>query len=418
MSIFDQLVKGLRYSAYVPSSLGNYFAGRVGGNNGPGVTPSAPPIVGGTPNSGPLGNPPFQLPVIQPEDPMQNYLNQLLRGVNAGRPDIDSLAELRARASKQAGLQFDPEIQALIGERNATKGRATRNRKEIGSLYGDLADEYLGDIKTSKKQTAEAKKTEKAAYNQLQKDLTGQYSKQLDNQSEELKDLGLSAALGESTKGQKEDLGFLKSLNATESGAQQRAIDLAGLGDASFYQKGSNIAKHEGAETISDLMTQLEEYMRQTGGQLSSLKGQKASAVEQLFNQFQNQQGDANTQFENNRWNRLLQIAQLQRSLTNDQISQMGQGQEMPSKGLEGALGLLNQSLGGNSQNSVNAFMNLLQTQEFREGRFQSKDKQVVKMTPENAAYQARQYALQHKLSPQETDALVKSVYAYYGKLR
>ena len=425
MALFDSLIDKLKYGAYFPTQAGSAIAGLINRNNSPGVTPAQPPrVIGSGPGLESDRSPFGMLPnVANPnltQDPMQNYLNQLLRGLDAGRPNAMSIAELRNQARKQASLQFDPEIEALIGERSATKSRAGKNKRRLTSLYGGLADDYLADVKTSKKQTKEAKNAESQAFKQLQKDLAGQYSAQLEAQSKELSDLGVEAALGEATKGQKEDQSFLANLNATESAAQQRAIDLSGLADASYYQKGSNIARHEGTEAVTDLMSRLEDYLRQTGTQLSSLRGQKASAIEQLVNSMQTNQSNQASQFEQNRWGRLMQVAQLQRALTNDQIAQMGAGaqQKVPSRGLEGALGILNQSLGGNDGNASSALMNLLQSQEFREGRFESKNKQIVEMTPNNAAYLARQYASKNKLSAQETDALIKAVYAYYGKLR
>lgn len=425
MSVWNDITRWL----YDPMKLGESFARHMvtqdlAERKRPVIGPTGPVKTGGLETDrSPFGLLPVAGGPSSPfaRDPMQDYLNQLLRGLNvAGRPQIQSVQELRAQAAKQAGLQFDPQINALIGERSATKSRAGKNRKEIGSLYSGLADEYLGDVKTSKKATNEAKKAEKSAFDQLQKSITGEYSSQLDNQSQELKNLGLGAALADSTKGQKEDLDFLRGLNSTESAAQQRSIDLSGLADTSYYQKGSDVAKHEGAETISDLMSQLEDYMRQTGSDLTSLRGQKAGTIENLFNQLQSGQANNESEFENQRWNRLLQIAQFQRGLQNDSLSQMAAGSKTntPTKGLEGAFAVLQDSLGGNSQRSINGLMNLLQQQQFREGRFESGNKDIVEMTPENAAYMARQYASQQKLSPQETDALVKAVYAYYGKLR
>ena len=421
MGIIDSLVDKLKYGAYLPTQAGRAIGGML--QQSPGVTPATPPRVIG-PSGLESDRSPFgMLPnVANPmaQDPMQNYLNQLLRGMDAGRPDALSIQELRAKANKQAGLQFDPAIQALIGERSRAKKRAGRNKKEIGSLYEGLARDYLGDAKTSKAQTKEAKKAEQDAYKQLQKDLAGQYAGQLDDQSKEMENLGIEAAFSESTKGQREDMDFLRALNATESGAQQRAIDLTGMADLGYFQKGSNVAKQEGNEAITDLMTRLEDYLSESGTQLSGLRGQKASAIAELMNSMEMRQDDKVSQFEADRWNRLLQIAQLQRAVTNDQISQMAagaKGTELPSKGLEGAMGILGQSL-PNSENASSALMNLLQTQEFRENRFEGANDQIVKMTPNNAAYLARQYASKNKLTPQETDALVKAVYAYYGKLR
>lgn len=427
MAIFDDIVNKLKWTAPVPTALAWLATRPVGGGGGNkrGVITAQPPIVGGG-GSGQLetDRSPFgMLPQVSGalgRDPMQDYLNQLLRGINAGQPSPLSIQELRNRATRQASLQFDPEIRALISERGATKKRAGKNKQELRSMFGSLAAEYLDDAKTSKAETKQAKKEEAAALKQLQKDLAGQYSAQLDSQAEEMRNLGIDAAFDESTQGQREDLEFLRNLSATESAAQQRAIDLSGQADASFYQKGSGIAKLEGAENISDLMQQLEDYLRQTGSQLSSLRGQKASAIEQLFNQMQSDQSSQAIQFENNRWQRLLSIAQLQRALQNDaaaNMRRMAQGGEMPSRGLEGALAIINQSV-GNDPTTTSALMNLLQTQQFREGRFESGNKEIVKMTPENAASMAREYAAAQKMTPQQTDALIKAVFAYYGKLR
>lgn len=430
MGVFDSLLKQLQALGTVPSTASNAvmtpynwlinqaFPGP--GSNG--QSPSVGATLNQTPQPGAPGSPlnpnaPFQLPQIKPVDPMESYLEQLMRGLNSGKPSMLSLQQMRERATQQAGAEFDPQISALYGEMSRTKKRAGKNKAELGSLYGGLADSYLGDVRASEKNTKAAKAEEKRAYQQLQKQVSSDYGNQFKDQSSELKSLGLGAALGESTQGQKEDLNFLNSLNATESGAQQRSLDSMGMSDANYYRQGRGLAEQRGAEDISDLMSRLDDYLSETGGQVSGLKGQKSSAIQQLVQQMQTGQSDNQQQFEGQRWNRLLQLAQFQNQLASQQAKAQMPG-EIPSKGLEGAYGVLGGAPGTNSQKTINALMNLLQTQPFREGRFEAGNKQIVDMTPENAAYQARAYASQNGLNSSETDALIKAIYAYYGKLR
>jgi hypothetical protein len=428
MGVFDSLLKQLQALGGVPGEVSKGIMTPYNWliNQGFGGSSGQSPSVGGTlnapPQPGQPGSPlnpgsPFQLPLIKPVDPMESYLEQLLRGLNAGKPSMLSLQEMRERAAKQAGAEFDPQISALYGEMSRTKTRAGKNKKELGSLYGNLADSYLGEVQGSKQNTKAAKQAEAQAYKQLQKQVSSDYGNQFKEQSAELKALGIEAALGESTKGQKEDLQFLNAINATESGAQQKALDLTGLADANYYQQGRGLAQQRGAEDISDLMARLNDYLSEAGTQVAGLKGQKSSAIEQLVQQMQSGQTDNQQQFENQRWNRLLQLAQFQNQLAS-QAAKAGAPSEVPSKGLEGAYGVLGGAPGTNSQKTISALMNLLQTQPFREGRFEAGNKQIVDMTPENAAYQARAYASQNGLSAAEADALVKAVYAYYGKLR
>lgn len=340
---------------------------------------------------------------------LEYTIKKLIAGMDAGKPKMLSDQEIKARAQSEAGIQYGPQIKAIQAEMARAKTSAGRNQKSLGKIYANLAGSYSGDVKTSAANTKAAKASESAALKELQGSVSGNYSKQMGDQAAEMSKLGISDALPSSTANQKADLQFLSKLNQTGSAAQQQNIDLQGLGDKSYYQQGSGIAKTEGAESITDLTSQLTDYLNQQGSQLGAVKGQQASATSQLMNQLRSGQSDSYGKWDSDRWGRLLQLAQLQES-----IAKQSGTAKTPTKGMSGALSYLQSALPDSSR-SASALNNVLQSQETIDNRRQAKNGDLLKQNPYSMVAQARDYAAKNNLSAEETDALVMSLYTFYG---
>lgn len=345
-----------------------------------------------------------------------NYQQQLFEmlnaGLNSGAPSTLTPQQVRAAAQQQAGLQFDPQIAAINAEMARAKTQTGQNTKQLSDLYGQLANSYGPDVKTAKANNAAAKQAEASALKQLQSQVGGQYQDSQNQQKTELTKLGLQDILPSTTANQKADLQFLGNLNNTESAAQQRALDLQGQADQSFYQQGRGIAQTEGAQNISDLTNALGQYLNQEGTQLSSLQANKAAAVNSFMNQMQNSQNDAVSKFQQSRWDNALKLLQAYDTMTK------GQTNQQTPKGWLGALNILQNSQGTSGyQGLSDQFHNLLDQPDFRQGQFQGANGTMYKMTPEQAANEARSWAQQQGLSSADTLALVNSVVARYGGL-
>lgn len=368
-------------------------------------------------------NLPQKAPAYEPSL-AETLLQQLIAGLGANQPKMLSLEEITNQANQQAGSQYNPQIQAIRDLIRDAKGDAKANKKDIQALYKDLAGGYREDNAWLQKELKTAKSGETEALEALGINLTGQYDQQKADMAANFANLGISDSLPLATAGMGSDQDFLNSLNQTESAAQQRYYDSIAASNNSYFTKGASIANQRGVESIEDLMASLAGYIDQARGEISTLQGQKSSTAQDIINQMQQSQSQAASQ--NDSWDQMAQLLGIVNSMNNTQYQQQmdmlqlqnqGQGQvKLPSEGISGAQAVLQQMLGGGSQNAVSALQNFLQTVTQREGSFVGANGQANKMTPTQAAFEARKYADTMKLSPQERDALVQAVYAYYGK--
>lgn len=349
-----------------------------------------------------------------PQDSLlSGIFNQLLQGLQSNAPKMPSPEEILLQATKTAASQYDPQISAIRKEMGITKGRAGRNKAELGAMYGGLADSYGGDVKASKKQYAAYRKQQKADLKDLQGELAGDYSDSVTAQNKEFQDLGVEAAAPEAAAGQNKDLQYLEKMAAVEGGAQANALNLQGAADESYYREGRGIAGLEGSEAKRDLMAQLSDYLQQRGGDLSGLQGQKKSAIEMLKAQLNQQAAEQQSKYAESTWDNLYKLAGLRMQMNN----QGGGQQKQYSTGLLGANQALKDSLGATrGENLSGVLQQLLTQQPFREGRIKSGG-ETIKLTPEQAASYAANYADQQGLANTEKLALVQAVLAYYGRM-
>lgn len=356
----------------------------------------------------------------------QKLIQQLLAGLNAGKPVVKTPDQIKKEAASTIGMQFNPQIKSIQQLMTDARKDSGLNAKDIKALYADLAGSYDADAKFAQNEIAKAKADEVKSLGGLQSRNDQQYNGQMADQAAEFQKLGIQDALPQATKNQVDDRAFLNSLNNTESAAQQRFLGDMGLSESNYYRRGAGIAQQRGNESVESLLGNVDQYLKQEGGQLSDLQGQKGSAISQLVSQMTQANNSAYGSWDSDRWSRMAQMLGLLNQSDsqnfNQQMallkaSQAGQGGNAPTKGIEGAYGVLSKLLGNNSGNTISALQNFLQGQTQREGTFRDPNNQPRDMTPQQAAYEARQYGTQMKLSPAEIDALVQSVYAYYGKL-
>lgn len=346
---------------------------------------------------------------------LQQLLQQLTQNAQMGSPTLGAqqLAEIARTAQKQASSQYDPQIEAIRREMGITKGRAKSNSKELKALYGGLANSYAGDVEASRKSYAAYGKQEKQDLKELQGMLGKDYGKALAAQNKEFSDLGISAASAEAGSQQREDLDYLQKLSAVESQSQQNALSQMGAGEETYYREGRGIAGLEGNNAVSDVMSQLNDYLTQRSGDITGLEGQRAAAVEQLKSQLQGQAQQQLQQAQQENWDRFYKLA----GLYNTIAGSGGQGPKQYTRGLLGANQLLGDQLGATRGGQVaGTLQELLGQQPFREGRVKSGN-DYIKMTPEQAASYAASYADQQGLSSTDKLALVQAVLAYYGRM-
>lgn len=373
-----------------------------------------------------------QLQQQQQASTRDTLFQQLLVGLNAGQPQQMSIEDIRKQAAASINPQYNPQINAIKELMGDARSSAKANAKDIKALYADLAGSYKEDSAWMKKELQGLKGDEAKALGALQQTIDTQYDTQAEDMANEFQKLGIEAAYPTATEGMRSDADFLNALTQTESGAQQRLYDSMLANNAGFFAQGSSIARQYGAEAAQRLFANLDSYLTDSRTQISTLEGQRAGALSELINSMQQSQTGSMAQWDSDRWSRMAQLYQMLGTSENQDFNQQLQlmklqqqmaggnspEQQQATRGIQGAYGVLQGLLGEQSTNAISALQNFLQSTTQRTGSFEGENGDYYDMTPQQAAFEARKFAAQSKLTPAETDALVQAVFAYYGKLR
>ncbi len=358
------------------------------------------------------------LPVIDPLGDLNEIYKQLLNNLGS-MPTVMSDKKIRQLAMDQIKMQFDPQIKALKGEMAERKKRYAANKAEVKDLYSDLANQYRSERTNSANGYSDAL-NQNAQREQAFNETTQQnYDNSLESMTDEFSKLGIGDVAQVAYPEQQQDLQYQQTLNAAENDAFDRYLSAQQSSSNDLYSKMAANAGYHGAETIEDLLSELNTSLDSTSGQISTLNSQKSTGLSSLIAQLQQQQQERIAKAQQERFQNLLasggfgmDIAKLQQSM--QQASAQNQ-QKVPTSGLLGANQIL--ASGSDPTKLSGAFQQLLQQQEFREGRFKAADGTIVKLSGPQAAQYAAQMAQQMGLSPQDTTALVNAMYAYFGQL-
>lgn len=351
-------------------------------------------------------------------DPLELIYKQLLANSQMSSSTMSD-KDIRKLAEEQIRAQFDPQIKALKQDMAERQQRFNQNKDVVQDLYKDLAAQYQG-------QGSGAGDAYQDAINQenIQRQSTGQnmnqnYQNSLDYQTQEFNKLGIQDVAQQNFPQQQQDLQYQQTLNNAESDAFNRYAMQNQAADTSYYDKMAKNAGLHGAESVDSLLQELNSYLDTQGLNVSNLRTQSSTSLNQLISQMMQQQQDQQAKIQQENWNRLLQAGQFGTSLANLDISRQkaavsGANKE-PTTGLLGAMNQLSTS--SNPTALAGLFQQLLQTQTFKEGKFLSAQNTIIDLTPEQAASEARQFAIQNGLGQQDITAFVNAVLTYYGRL-
>lgn len=286
-----QAGSGYNFPAGPPDASGNVIPG--------GGTPVAP---------GATNQNPFQTPLGQSF--YQDAIN------NLSSMTIPDQATLQQQANQQAGLKYDPLIQQL----QSSLGSAQTNEKnasgQIGTMYDSLGRALAAQIPTITNQFANSEAQSQNQYQTLQSQINNNYQGAKSQQAAELQQLGIQAALPQSTQKLNSDQQYLGNQAGVNGQALQDAMKLMGQGQADWTQRASQIAPQQGANIQANLATQLLNLQNTVNSQIAGYKGQESAAASSLLSQLTNTaQKDYNTN-QTNSLNQSYKLAELMK-LTN-----------------------------------------------------------------------------------------------------
>lgn len=247
-----------------------------------------------------------------------DQLQQQLSGIQVQTTPLD---QLQSQANATVSAQYDPQINQLLRDMGSTKTRATNNEAEARQMYNALSADTSGQIPGVQQQNQADQTATTARYTDAKTNLQGQYSQQKTDQANVLQQLGIQAAAPDANKQQTADQSYFQQQNNLSQNQALDQLTSQGTADTSYLQQQANTEKLAGTNASNDIAAQLEAYLQNAQGQMSDLKGSKASSIAALVQQLQSaDQTSAQTNY-NNQFNQMMQLNEFQRNLTNDQTS-------------------------------------------------------------------------------------------------
>lgn len=269
----------------------------------------------------------------QPQDPMAALYDQLVGQLQqpVQQPTGINTEDLMNQVKAAINPIYDQREQTA---RDQT-GRATQ---EVQGMYGALADDYKKLAPEQIKQAQEQQAEIEQLYGQLRSNITGDFSRVSDDQSELFKQLGIESALPDVLQQQTSAVTDATTAAAENEAQQSQRYNDIGQMDASFYREGSPNALMAGNEISTDLLSQLGDYINQseadrTSGIQTGYLDQLGQAQSQLAQQQNSAQSEAARRQEM-LWQMLQtqmqgQNSQQQQALTPDTfMSQLPQNQQ------------------------------------------------------------------------------------------
>lgn len=366
------------------------------------------------------------LPVIDPVGDLNEIYKQLLNSLSNSPSGLLSDKQLRKIAEDQIKMQFDPQIKALKQDMAERKKRYALNKAEVKDLYADLANQYRKERGNSVDAYNDSLNDNDRRSQEFDDTNQRNFEKSLNYQTEEFNKLGIGDVATVTYPEQREDMQYQATLNNADSDAFARYLSAQRSSTEDYYSKMAANAGYHGAETIEDLLDELNTNLNSTSSQITSLRGQKGSQLQNLIMQLQQQQQQKLAEAQQQRFQNLLStgkfgldIKQLSEQLQRQQQEQVQKQQQQDKSSYNSGLLGANQMLANSSdpQRLSGIFQELLQQQPFREDRFLAADGTIVKLSAPQAAQYAAKLGQQMGLSPNDITALVNATYAYFGRL-
>ena len=202
---------------------------------------------------------------------------------------MPSQSTLEQQAKQQAGLKYDPLIQQL----QQSLGSAQTNEKnasgQIGSMYDALGRALAAQMPKITQQFANSEAQSNNQYQTLQNQISNNYQGAKNAQQAELQQLGIQAALPQSTQQLNADQQYLGGQASVNGQALQDAMKEMGQGQADWTQRSSQIAPEQGANIQASLATQLLNLQNQINQEIAGYKGQESAAASSLLGQLTSQ---------------------------------------------------------------------------------------------------------------------------------
>lgn len=276
-------------------------------------------------------------------DPTSGALNSILSGAQAAASSPSSnstdqiLAQLQAlqdpsrymlnqsdlqqQAMNQASAQYDPLINELRREMQATETRAGRNKDILGSMFNELGQSIQGDLPVIQQQYTNTKNNVNQDYTNLSNQINDIYAQTQKDQQDLYNKLNIQAAAPSTIPQQERDKAYLQGVAANTNQTAQTALNQEQQGALDYTTKGSESARNEGVQRQADLMQQLSDYLTQAQGQIGDYTVSKQNAYQTGLTQLAQQNQTQALQRAQQDFNNYIASTNLGRGLQSDQLN-------------------------------------------------------------------------------------------------
>jgi hypothetical protein len=238
----------------------------IGGNLGGGIGAIAGRLGSALGNGG-------QQP--QQQDPLMDLYNQLIN-------QLSSPVQMPTGVDTEDLMkQIQGAINPIYDQRaSQAKSQDAYGRQEVEDMYRSLSNDYERLAPEQIAQAEAAKKEVEQMYGQLRSNVEGSYSRVSKEQGDLFKQLGIESALPSVLEDQAPAVtDALTAANQNQAQQEQRYTDIGQM-DATYMREGSPIATMRGNEIQTDMLSQLDDYLKQIEAERSS--GIQTAYMDQL----------------------------------------------------------------------------------------------------------------------------------------
>jgi hypothetical protein len=251
-----------------------------------------------------------------PTDPFSLLQQQLFNQANSINIPMTPIEELRKIAEQQVRAQYDPQINALMAQMGSTGKRARGDQRTAREMYGALSKDYLAQLPEITQQFAAEDAAVNQRYDQAQAQMQAEYQKNAGQQDALLKQLGIQAAAPDASAEMQNDQAYFNNSMESDQQATLNALAEQQMAQQDYTRNLGNSATMAGENLASDIGRQLEDYLQQSQSQLSTLQGQRGSAIEALLAQMQAQDQQRAEQARQQQFDNMMKMFQFQLDAT------------------------------------------------------------------------------------------------------
>ena len=379
-------------------------------------------------------------PLPGPVDPYQQLQQQLMEQLNAIQVQQTPIEKLRAAAEAAASREYDPQISGLEAEIKNTQGRAQTGQTQSRDMYNALAQDLANQLPNITQQYKQAEDATAQRYDQAMQQMQGGFQQQQNQQQDILNRLGIQAAMGDpSMQRANQDQQYFQNQFNLSKQQNLDALNQMQNTDTGYNQKMQGNTRLAGENRAQDIGRDLESYMTGANAKMGSLRAGKASAIEQLIAQLEQQDAARVSQSQQNAFQQamamnnfgldMLKTKNQSTQADNDLMLKLMELQQKQNSGFGNIGGIdsatnylarVNPQDQAKSQQLMDIFNKLLMSPDIVSGKQVITDpgtgqKTNSPITNEYAMNRLREMALQNKLGGNDINTLM-NMYQLYSK--